>query len=231
MGIKYQDKQLQLITAIEKKFKSGELPSEIVKAVSNYQNDNRICLTGVAFVPQRLEQIILDKLTKPLKKADNRQYYYIPGSFHITINNVRTINQPPLFNKVDIRNAKKTFEKVIQKHKVFSVEIKRLFELPTSLAISAFSNEKLEKLVLELRKELANNKVADNKKYASSNIVFGNITLCRFTTYPNREFITMVNKLKNTSLGKLEVKTISLITTNSVCRPNKTKIISRYNLS
>lgn len=96
--------------------------------------------------------------------------------------------------------------------------------------MSVFSEEIFANLVLELRSELIKHNVPDNKTYASNKIMFGNITLSRYTSPPNKAFFDIVKELKNIEIGKFEVKTISLITTNSVCHPTKTKIISKYKL-
>jgi 2'-5' RNA ligase len=226
----YQQKQLKLITQIEERFKNGEAPSTIVEPVKDYKTDDRICLTGVVFIPDELEQRIIKDLVLPLQKADNQQYYYVPGSFHITIQNIRTINNPPLFSEKDIDIVKKVFQKVVPKHKAFSISIRRLFDLPTSLSIAAFSDEAFKNFVLELREELDREGVPDNKSYASAEVIFGNITIARYVQEPNNAFREKLAELKDAAIGELQVKNVSLITTNSVCIPNKTTIIGRYDL-
>lgn len=226
----YPQKQLQLIQEIEEKFKRGENPSTIVEPVKDYTADNRICLTSVVFIPAGLEQEIIENLIKPLQKADGNQYFYGPGSFHMTIQNIRTINNPPLFNQEDIGKTRSIFEKVVPKYRVFNIELKRLFELPTSLSICAFTNEILGELCSELRSELAKIGVPDNKTYASDNMVLGSTTVSRYTNEPNASFHNVIKELKSLEIGNFEVKTISLITTNAVCLSGITKIIGQYNL-
>ncbi len=226
----YSKKQLLLISEIEEKFKNGEVPSTIVTPVKDYKNDNRICLTAVAFIPPELEQQIIENIIKPLKEADNRQYFYVPNSFHVTIQNIRIIEDPPLFDSSDIEKAKEVFEKIVPKHPRISFRLKRLFELPTSLSVCAFSNESLGILANELRAELANSGVPDNKKYASNDVVLGSTTIIRFTTEPNAEFKNIVSQLKNIEIGNFEVSKINLITTNCVCVPDKTTVFGEYNL-
>lgn len=227
----YSEKQLELIKAIEKKFNGGESPSTVVEPVSDYINDDRICLTSVVFLPQQLEQKIIDNIINPLRDINPIQYFYIPGSFHITIKNIRTINNPPLFNDVDIEKVRGVFKNVVPKYKSFTFELKRLFELPTSLAICAFSNETLANLALELGKELKKTGVPDNKIYATNDIIIGSATLSRFTNTPNPEFKQKVKELKEIEIGSFEVKKVYLITTNAICYHTKTKIIEEYSLS
>lgn len=227
----YQTKQLELTKKIEEGFKKGESLSTVVEPVSDYINDNRICLTSVVFIPQNLEKRIIENVINPLRKINPIQYFYIPGSFHITISNIRIIENPPLFGNKDVEIVREVFKRVIPKHHPFTVEIKRLFELSTSLAISAFSDETLGKLALELREELKKAGVPDNKTYANENIVIGSTTISRFTNTPNPDFKKKVKKLKEIDIGSFEVRKISLITTNAVCHPSKTKIIEEYLLT
>ena len=226
----YQEKQFKLFKELEKRFKKGEKPSSVVELMKDYASDNRICLTSVVFIPQKLQKTILQRIINPLKQADKRQYYYLPESLHLTIQNIKQEKLPPSFTNSDIEKVKKVFKEVIFKYKKFSFNLKGLFEMPTSLSICGYSNELLKHFVLESRGKLQQAGVPDDKKYASDNIFFGNITICRYTTKPNEDFFREVKKLKNINIEKIEVKRISLITTNSVCFPDKTEIIEKYDL-
>lgn len=224
----YQQKQLKITQQIEDSFKSGENPSTIVEPVTDYVNDNRICLTSVVFIPKNLQEKIITEVIEPLRKVDPKQYFYLPSSLHITVNNIRTIEYPPLFNGEDIEKAKEVIKQVTPKYKPLTFDVKRLFELPASLAISAFSDKTLGRLALELRRELEKAGVPDNKAYASEDIVIANTTISRFINTPNPEFWQKVKEFKNIDVGNFEVNKISLITTNAVCHPSKTKIIEEY---
>lgn len=227
----YQAKQLEATKRIEESFKRGQVVSSIVEPVSDYINDNRICLTSVIFIPAELEELIMDKVIDPLREINPIQYFYIPGSFHITANNIRTIADPPLFNDQDIEKVKEVFKKVVPRYNSFTFELKRLFELPTSLAISAFSDKTLGNLALDLRDKLKNAGVADNKTYDNNDIVIASTTISRFTNTPNPGFKQKVKELKEIKIGTFEVNKISLITTNAICYPSKTKIIEEYLLN
>lgn len=227
----YQNKQLELIELIEESFRHGKSPSTIVEPVSDYINDDRICLTSVFFAPHELEEKIIEKVINPLKEISPNQYYYVRGSFHITLNNIRTIADPPSFDGNDIEKAKQIFRRVISKYQSFTFDIKRLIELPTSLAITAFSDETLGNIALEIRRELKKVRVPDNKVYASKDIVIGNITISRYTNVPNLEFQKKIKQLKEVEIGSFEAEKVALITTNAICCPSKTKIIEEYELN
>jgi len=226
----YQEKQHAVFEKLEKDAAAGQAKATFVEPLKDYAGDQKICLTSVVFLSPSLRQAVVEKIVGPLQNTDRRQYYSHFDSLHITTQNVRTIHQPPLFTNQDIIKAKEVFQKVVPKYKVFNFNLRGLLELPTSLAIRAYSDSTLKDLVLELRQELRQAGVPDDKKYASEEVVFGNTTICRYTTKPNADFMSKVHELKNTEIGNLEVTKISLITTNVVCHPNKTKIIETYNL-
>jgi hypothetical protein len=226
----YQKEQYKIFEKLEGKFKKGKIPSTIVGSMSDYANDGQLCLTSVVFLSQDLQKIIQDKIINPLKKIDSRQYYYLPESLHLTIQNIRTIHDPSLFTNKDVEKARGVFSKIVSRCQSFDFELTGLLELPTSLSVRAYSSEVLKDIVLKLREEMNMAGISDNKEYISDNIFFGNDTVCRYMKKPNKDFKNKIKELKKTGIGKLNVKTISLITTNIVCHSQKTEIIESYNL-
>ncbi|MBL7150416.1 hypothetical protein ISS86_00620 [Candidatus Microgenomates bacterium] len=226
----YRNKQKNIFQAMEKAFKKGKVKTTIVKMLSNYANDNQICLTTVIFIPKYLSEKIQEKTIKLLKDIDLTQYFYQPISFHITIQNIRTIHQPPLFTKNDLERIKKAFSKIIPQYQPIKFEIKGILELPTSLSLKVFSGQEHHDLTMSLRRTLDQIGVLDNKTYFSDNVVLGNITICRYTQKPNEAFQKKVKDLKDIEIGRFTTDEVHLITTNAVCHPNKTVIIKTFNL-
>lgn len=227
----YQQQQHLLYNQIEKDFKKGLQPSAIVSIVQDYKNDNRIGLTTVSFLPENIQKTIQHKIIKHLTKADPGQYYYPPpNSLHLTILCIRVVNDPVLFTKEDVETISKVFEKEIPKHKKIKFKLKGLFELPTSIGIRAYCDDSLQKLIKDLRKKLSDAHVPENKKLASNEIFFSNVTFCRLISKPSRQFENTIKKLKNIEIGEVEVSEVILATSNVTFQPNKTTIISRYQL-
>lgn len=162
----YASRQLALVKSIEEQFKAGKSPSTIVDPVSDYETDERICLTALTYLPSKLQEKIYEEIVEPLKKIDNRQYFYESPALHITVQNVRVINNPPHFTKDDIEKAGKVFKEAVAKHGPLRVEIQRIFELPTSFALSAFTTFEWEEFVFDLRIQLEKAGVPDDKSYA-----------------------------------------------------------------
>ncbi|MFH2097081.1 MAG: hypothetical protein ABII24_00850 [bacterium] len=226
----YQIKQHQLIEDMEAGFRRGERPSEIVEPVADYINDNRVTLTTVAFLPKPIQDAVNKKVSSQLRYLDLNQYKYPTQSLHLTIQNIRTISEVPLFSSDDVNKVQEAFREVIPRHRVIDFKLKGLLETPTSLGIRGYSDQALQELILDLRTTLEHIGVPDNKKLSSFDIFFGNITIYRYTKDPNDKFLAKVKELKEVEVGEWTVRTLSLITTNAVCHPDKTTIIEEYNL-
>jgi 2'-5' RNA ligase len=226
----YQKRQHKLFEQLEARFKENIDAAETVEPVADYVSDNRICLTSVVFLPEKLIEDINKKIVKEFSGADNAQYFYLPESFHLTIQNIRTINDPPLFTDEDIEKVRCIFREIIPKHKKFLITLKGLFETPTSFSVRGYCGDDLHKLILDLRGGINSVGVPDNKKYGSDEVFFGNVTICRYTKTPNDDFLKAIKKIKNVEIGDLLVDKISLITTNAVAYPGKTKIIEEFYL-
>jgi 2'-5' RNA ligase len=226
----YKKKQAKIFQEMEKAFKKGVVRTTIVEMMANYAHDDQVCLTNVCFIPKPFTKTIQEKIIKPLKKADASQYFYPSPSLHITVQGIRTIHKPPIFNQTDIKKVKKAFSEIIPHYSPINFEIQGILELPTSLFLKVFPDKKFQDLVLKLRKILEKIGLPDDKVYFSKNIVLANISFCRYTQTPNQLFKKQVKKLKNVKIGQFKANKIHLITTNAVCHPGKTVIIKTFNL-
>lgn len=231
----FQKLQIELFDRIEIQVKNKKSNNTLV-AMRDFKHDTSRCLTSVFFLSQTIVASKILKLADELKDTDNRQYYYPPPSLHLTIQNIRTENIPPLYNKEDIEKAKRVFAKVIPKHKPIKCHLKGLFELPTSLSVRGYTDESLRDLVLDLKRELISAGVPDNKKYSSDSVFFCNCTICRYQVQPRNKYFEIVKQNKDKDFGIVTINEVSLITTNSVADPKSTNTISQiplalYNLS
>lgn len=224
----YQEKQRLVIKEIEERFKRGETPSTIVQPVEDFAHDRQICLTCVEFIPEDIQEIMAHKLITPLKKADEKHYFYPPSSLHLTIQNIRTIHYPPLFTQEDIETARRVLREIVTQYTPPVFHLKDLFQLPWSLSVCAYSDKTYGDMVLHVREALNQAGVPDDKRYASGDIVLGNVTFCRYHKKPNNSFIEKTEELKSIDIGRIRAQNIFLITTNSVCHPDHTEIIDRF---
>ncbi len=202
----------------------------MVDRQKDYANDRQTSLTSVVFLPEDITDGITKNITSPLKNIEPNQYFYPAASMHLTIKNIRTISEPPTFSQADVIKVNKLFNNIIPKFQTFEFNVEDILIFPTSLAVMAYSDDTLKKLVLALDKGLNKIGMPDNKKYLSDSVFWGNITVCRFVEKPGDKFMAQAKKMRNLKIGKFKVKKISLICCNAVCHKNSKKIIAEYEL-
>lgn len=230
MNKDYILQQKKLVKKIEVSFERGAQKSTIVEMQTDYANEDQICLTSVVFIPENISQKITKDIVRPLQKIDPAQYYYPPASMHLTVKNVRVINNPPSFSEEDMMKVDKLFSELIPTFPKFEFSVEDVIIWPTSIFVMAYCDEVLRTLVTTLDKGLKEIGVPDDKKYVSDSIYFGNITVCRFTQKPSEEFLKAARGLRNYNVGKMDAKEVNLITCNVVCPPKTRKIIGEYHL-
>ncbi|MEN8253555.1 MAG: hypothetical protein ABFQ62_04235 [Patescibacteria group bacterium] len=213
----HQKSQLAVINKIERRVKNNTMNFSTVEPVSDYDTDNRMSLTSVHFPRLDLLEKIQNKIISPLKEIQPEHYYYKNSSLHLTIKNIRVINDPPNFNKNDIKKVKEVFTRVIPKHKKFKVYFYRLLLFPANLALVGTTEPELDDLVLELDRELKKSGVPDDKKYANKKYFFSNMTLARFYSTPNEEFKAKVSDLsKQINFKPYVIDSVSLVEANAI---------------
>lgn len=202
----------------------------VVHPVHDYENDRRMCLTAVAFLPERAQKEIEATIIQPLREVDEPHYYYASESLHVTIQNVRAVNSPRSFSDDDVVRARDVFRSVVPRSPIVQFTLRGLFELPFSLGVRAYAEQPFLSLVRALRSEMSRRGIPDDKKYASEDVVFGNVTVCRYCHKPNGTFFRLVGRLKRQPIGEIQVAQIALVTTNAVCAPDATTILEEFSL-
>ncbi len=224
----FQQKQLTLIRQMELAFQTNSSASQTVSMQKDYTNDNQLCLAAVSFLPTDLATIIDTQLIKPLQLLNPDQYYFPINGLHLTVQNVRVIASPPSYDNDTIERAKTVFSTIVPHYGAQHFELAGLLNMPTSLAVIALVTKEFNQLVRQLRSELILNDCADNKSYYNDEIIFANITICRYTKIPDKKWFDFIEKIKNKPIGNFNAKTISLIETNAGCHPSKTTIFDTY---
>ncbi|MBI2410559.1 MAG: hypothetical protein HYV32_01500 [Candidatus Kerfeldbacteria bacterium] len=204
--------------------------STVVEMQKDYVHDDQICLTSVVFIPDDISQKIMSDVIEKLKKTEPHHYFYLPESMHVTIKNIRTINKPPVFSETDINKVNELFNEIIPQFPIFEFTVEDVLMFPTSLSIMGYSDETLQKLVYALDEGLQKIGVPDNKKYFSTSVFWGNITICRFAKNPQIAFINEVQKMRDVKIGKFKVEKVQVITCNAVCHPASRRIVGKYDL-
>lgn len=225
----HQQHQLEVINAIEKQINNSLLQFSTVSPVEDYERDPRICLTGVHIPSHMLKDKVRDSLIKPLKALAPEYYYYSFDSLHMTIKNVRVIDNPPHFTDDDIAKAEKVFSKVIPNHKKFKVYFYRLLLFPNNLALIGTTDQELDEIVLDLDQKLNDADLPDDKKYTNKRYFFSNMTLARFPIVSDK-FKQKVQELSSSlSFDPYTVDSVTLLTCNAVFK--KRHIVKTWKLA
>lgn len=218
----HQQKQIAVINQIENQIQNNNLQFSTVAPVEDYENDPRTCLTGVHIPADSLKQKIQDEIIKPLKEISPDTYFYSAASIHMTIKNIRVINNPPHFTSENIEKARKIFSEIIPKHSKFKVYFYRLLLFPNNLALIGTTDPELDNIILDLDKRLNEAGLPDDKQYTNSQYFFSNMTLARFSN-PSKEFVKKIEELSmQIKFESYTVDSVSLVTCNAVFRSLKT---------
>lgn len=204
--------------------------ASVVPIQSDYRTDPARALTSVVFVPAGLGQEIRRAIIEPLQAIEPEHYYYPPESLHLTIKNIRTIHHPPHFTAADANRVAELFGRLIPPHCSFSVWLEELAPFSTSLALIAYADEQLKKLVQTLDAGLNEIGLPDDKCYLSDQVFFGNVTVCRYIRPPSSRFLQAVEEMAQVYQRELRIEAVHLITCNAVCAPETRRIIAAYNL-
>jgi 2'-5' RNA ligase len=197
---------------------------------SDHHSDPAMCLTSVAFLPDDIAQAIHQDVVQPLRAIEPDHHYYAAGSMHMTIKNVRTIHNPPSFSDDDVTKVKLLFAELIPLHRAVTFSLEELVPFATSVSLIAYADAALKDLVQSLDAGLKRIGIPDNKQYVSSDVFFGNATLCRYTRQPSERYRAALAEMAHVYQAVMTVEVVHLITCNSVCNPETRKVLGSYEL-
>jgi hypothetical protein len=215
----HQSKQKEIIDVVENQIKSNTLKSSVVIPVEDFENDSRICLTSVHLPDKQILSAVQKLVIEPLREIEPSYYYYPLDSLHLTIKNVRVINDPPHFSEEDVEKVKSVFSQIVPRHKQFRVYFYKLLLFPNNLALVATSDEELDNIVVDLDNALKKVNVPDDKKYVNSKYFFCNITLARFSKTPSEAFKRKIKEISESlSFKPYNIDSVTLVTANAVLK-------------
>jgi 2'-5' RNA ligase len=227
----FKDRQKRLVAQLKNgsPTKLNRIAS-IVPIQADYSTSPARALTSVVFIPGRMAQEIYQTIVEPLRAIEPDHYYYPPETMHLTVKNVRKVNDPPRFTEADIHGVDQLFKTIIPQHETFSISLEELVPFATSVALIGYPDERFQRLIQALDTGLREIGLPDDKKYVSNTLFFGNITICRFTHPPSPAFFKGVERLTYRFKAELPVQTIKLITCNAICLLETRTIWHTYTL-
>ncbi|NJR75532.1 MAG: hypothetical protein HC773_21685 [Scytonema sp. CRU_2_7] len=166
----YIKQQQNIIQQVKDSIHQGQHQLSILEMRTDYENDDAICLASLAFPPKDIAQIISKEIIAPLKSLDDKHFYYSSELLHLTIKNIRTVHNPPLFKNKDVVKVHELFTQITPKFQSFTFHFEGLILFPTSVSLVGYCDETLGKLVQALDLGLKEIGVPDNKKYISDTV-------------------------------------------------------------
>jgi hypothetical protein len=217
----YRLRQIELFALLEEKANRGEFGS-FIPIADNFADDERTSLAAIKFLPQSLSETIWRELSSPLKSIDGHQFFFAQDSLHMTVQNVRKVSDVLNFGRTQIDAARQVLRASAERFAPFKFSLEGLLVMPGSVAIRAIAEPRFGRFSRFVRDRLKQAGVADDKPYIDDDVIFGNITFCRFTREPSESFRIKLVELKSKSLGFVEIDSFTLATTNAICDLNKT---------
>lgn len=223
----HQQHQLQVIAKIDEQVSNQSLNFTTVSPVTDFESDTRMCLTSVHFPDVHLKTFAQEIISQ-LQSIEPDNYYYDNDSLHMTIKNVKVINDPPQFDAQDVTKVEQVFSKIVPQHKKFNVYFYRLLLLPNNVSLIGTTDPELDTIIFDLDEGLNNVGVPDDKKYTNDKHFFSNMTLARFDG-ASKKFSSKVAKIsEQMSVHPYQVTDVSLVQCNAVFK--KLQIINTWGL-
>lgn len=213
----HQSKQKQIIEEMDRQVRNNALNFSSVASIDNYETDSRLCLTSVHIPSKVFTHKIQSSLIQQLQHIKPEYYYYSDNSLHITIKNVRVVNNPPHFTEETTTLATGVFNDIVQHNKKFRIYFYKLILFPNNVSLIGTTDPEFDDLFLDLDKGLKAAGIPDDKRYLNAKYFFCTMTLCRFNTEPSSKFVEKVKELENSiMLEPYEVDSVTLLTCNAM---------------
>ena len=207
----YHDMQSKLFDALE----AGGIATA-VPLRARYIGVAR-CLTVLAFVPTTVATAIGSRLIRPLRAAGPSHHFYSPGDLHVTVKNVRRASEVATYTCKDIAIARRVLVDSIRRLPRFTFRLRGLLLLPGSIAVRAYATPSYVSVVNIFDDALRSAGIPDDKVYQSTDIYFGNVTICRYTSPPDDLILKRADDLRSLDLGELSVSQLHLVECDEVC--------------
>lgn len=213
----HQIKQTEIIDNIARQISLKSLGSSTVSPVNDFARDTRISLTSIHLPHKDFIDKIQKDIIEPLKKIEPDFYYYPNDGLHMTIKNIRVINDPPNFGENEVNKAINIFNEVIPQHKKFMVYFYKLLLFPNSLSLIGTTDEELDYIINDLNFKLKSAGIPDDKQYINDRYFFINMNLARFNYTPKKDFSNKVEEFSlSLNFEPYLVDTVTLTSCNAV---------------
>jgi len=190
----------------------------------------KLALSSVIIIPLKIQKIISNATTELRAKYPN-QFFYPCNRLHITVVGLINETENFLLDESLIPKLEEIYQKVLQPHPKFFVELKGLNMTAHSVNIQVFyENKVLDKIRTELLNKIKKAGLKlDYKHIAAANRGFGWSTMMRFRKGEDlNQLILDVEKLREQHFGEFMVNEVVLAVTNKYFSEKNTRILRRF---
>lgn len=189
--------------------------ASVVPIRDNFSGDNRLSLGVFARIPDDIAEEIAR--VQNLLRSVAPHFHYAPRqSLHLTVQNVRTIASPPTFTREDAHRVAEMVRTLAPKFPPQCVHAEGVIALPTSVLVTVLYPPSMHDLIAALSAGINELGLPDDKLYVDATTRFGNITICRFTAPPTKEFLEVVRGLRNEEIADIAIPALQVAITNAV---------------
>lgn len=224
----YRAKQDEAIDAMIASMTAGRATSTVVSMREDYEADEAMCAT-VLSRPDENVQSVCDEIVREFAEADDRQYFLPKSNRHITLRNVRTCDSDMGILTSDQADAtEQALESVFARTPSLPVRFSRVVTLSTSLAFIGYPDPSYEELFDSIGEALEKAGTPDDKSYASGDIHWLSMTLCRFQRNPNEAFLAAAKRAERAHDVAMTIDSASFVRCNAVCSPDSLEEVRSY---
>jgi hypothetical protein len=228
--LSYQARQAALIRMLQTNYlDTGKKPT-LVPIQKDYEGTRDRCLTLVGFFDPVVSDRISRTVIAPLRAVEPKHFYYPPDALHITVKNVRTAAEPPLFTDEQADRVGEAFAEVLADVRSLEFSLRGLLRLPTSISVVGYCDDYFARLVRTLDNVLKEVEVPDDKRYVSQEIFFANSTVCRFRDRPSQTLLERVLDLADLDLGVAKLSSLQLLSCNPACAAHSRRVFRAFAL-
>src|SRR5215831_10359211 len=179
---------------------SGATEVTVVPVRNQYVGVAR-CLTIVHFLDSALASAIESHVIAPLRIVAPMHCWYRSTDLHITVKNIRAARVGFCASPEELRASRLAFMAMANDRVPTQFQVSEVALFPTSIVVGAFAPATFRDAVRTLGSRLSQAGVPDDKRYASEDIIFANITICRLVAKPSDDLRIAVAQLQSLDLG------------------------------
>ena len=189
--------------------------------------------SGITLVirPDKSTKVNIQKFLTEVKAIEQGQYYYQDSDIHITVMSIISCYVGFELKQIQVEDYVQLIQKVLEKHKSFSIQFNGLTASPSCILVQGFLTETLNEIRDDLRTAFKSSELQQSidKRYS---IQTAHSTIIRFREKLKNpiNLLNLVEKYKDFDFGTFAVDKIELVYNDWYQRDSKVKQLYKFEL-